>query len=409
MAEEIRVAVVGGGIWGCSIAYQLTLAGIRDVVVFEKDQLASGNTPMAAGLVGQLRSTAFMGRTIGWVVRELERFEATTGHDPGFRQVGSLKVALTEGRARELEQQVELARAWGLAVEFLTPSQAEARAPLLEAGGVRSVVWVPSDGYVEPYGLAMAFSYAARDRGARFRTQTPVTAIHVTNGRASGITAGGTLVRAEHVVVAAGPWGELIAAWLGLELPAVPIRHQHWITAPTPLTARSFPVIRVPDAGSYIRPEVGGALVGGFEANPVSYRMADLPPTLQMDQIPEDREVLIALGTHLFAVCPALALAPVMKGTRGLPTFTPDGQYAIGEAPGVRNLWVATGCNAIGIAGSLVIGRWFAELISQGRTGDDLSSMTLTRFGSRYGDRRVLVKDCESIYANFYSLDRGAF
>ncbi|MFQ5828102.1 MAG: NAD(P)/FAD-dependent oxidoreductase [Candidatus Methylomirabilia bacterium] len=405
MAEEVEVAVVGGGVWGCSIAYHLTLAGIEDVVVFEKDELAMGSTLTASGLVGQLRSTAFMGRSIGWVVRQLERFEATTGHDPGFRQVGSLKIALTEETARELERRVELGQQWGLEAELITPTQAAEQAHLLEPEAVLAAAWVPSDGCVEPYGLAMAYSHAARDQGARFRTKTPVTAVHVAGGLVSGITAGGELVNAEHVVVAAGPWGELIAEWLGLQLPVVPIRHQHWITVSTAATAKAFPVIHIPDASCHVRPGTAGAVIGGFEANPVSYRMADFQPKFKMAELPEDREVLNNLGTTLFAVCPALKTAPLAKGVRCLPTFTPDGNYVIGEAPGVQNLWVATGCNATSIAGSMVVGRWIAEMMTQGL---DLPSMAVTRFGSRYEDRRELVKDCETVYANFYSLDKGA-
>lgn len=407
--SRLAVVIIGGGIWGCSIAYHLSRAGLRDVAVFEMSELATGNTSNAAGLVGQLRSSAFMGRAIGGVVGQLQRFQKETGQDPGFRQVGSLKVALTEGRVRELKEQVRLARSWGLEVELISPGEAQRKVPLLETKNVKAVAWVPTDGYVDPYTLAIAYAKAAREYGVQFRTQRPVSAVKIDDGRATGVVAGDEEVRAEHVVVAAGPWGELIAERLGLVLPTIPIRHQLWVTAPMDGVPRTMPVVRLPDANSYIRPEVGGILMGGFESTPRSYAMADLPPTFQMDQLPEDREPLLELGSKLAETFPALDRAPLIGGARGLPTFTPDGEYLIGEAPGIRHLWVVTGCNAIGIAGSMLIGRWLTELIMEGRASDDLSSMSLTRFGSRYGDRRLLVRECESIYANFYSLEKGAF
>ena len=408
-AREAAAVVVGGGIWGCAIAYHLARAGLRDVVVLERRELASGNTPQAAGLVGQLRASELMCRGIQRVVRRLLGWAREHGEECGFRQVGSLKLALTDERLRELEHHVAQARSWGLEVEPITAKAAQARVPFLDTTGVKGAAWIPGDGYVEPYTLAMAIARAARTLGVRFETQRPVTAITVADGRARGVETPAGPLAAPRVVVAAGPWAERVGAAVGLAFDTVPLRHQHWTTAPMDAVPRDLPVVRVPDASVYVRPEVGGLMLGGFEARPKAFSMAALPPAFEIEHTEKDLGVLDELAAGLTRVFPALGSAPVLKGCAGLPTFTPDGQYLLGAVPTIDGLYVAAGCNAIGIAGSLLVGEWMSELVLEGRMPAGAESQSLTRFGSRYGDRRRLEADCRSIYANFYSLGRGAF
>lgn len=408
-ATDAAVVVVGGGIWGCAIAFHLARAGTRDVVVLERRELASGNTPQAAGLVGQLRASELMCRSIQHVVRRLEGWEREHGEECGFRQVGSLKLALTDARARELERHVAQAHAWGLEVEPVSPAAAQARVPFLRREAVKAGAWIPRDGYVEPHTLAMAIARAARKLGVRFETQRPVTAIRVEGGRVRGVETPRGPVGAPRVVVAAGPWVERVGEAAGLAFDTVALRHQHWTTAPMDAVPRDLPVVRVPDASVYIRPEVGGLMLGGFEARPKAFRMADLPASFEIEHTEKDLGVLEELAGGLTEVFPPLEKAPVLKGCAGLPTFTPDGQYLLGAVPQTGGLYVAAGCNAIGIAGSLLVGEWMAELILEGRTRADTATQALTRFGARYGDRRRLQAACESIYGNFYSLDKGAF
>src|SRR5262245_35694241 len=408
-AREGSAVVVGGGIWGCSIAYHLARAGLSDVVVLERRELATGNTPQAAGLVGQLRASELMCRSIQGVVRRLEGWAREQGEDCGFRQVGSLKVALTEGRLRELESHVAQARSWGLEVELISPQAAQARVPFLEPAGVKGVAWIPGDGYVEPYTLAMAIARAARARGVRFETQRPVQTIRIEDGRVRGVETPAGPLATPRVIVAAGPWVERVGEAVGLAFDTVPLRHQHWTTAPMEAVPRDLPVVRVPDASVYIRPDVGGLMLGGFEARPKAFSMAELPPTFEIEHTEKDLGVLEELAGGLTRAFPALGGAPVLKGCAGLPTFTPDGQYLVGAVPSIDGLWVAAGCNAIGIAGSLLIGEWLSELVLEGQTRDDTRSQALDRFGPRYAERRRLREACESIYGNFYSLDKGAF
>jgi 4-methylaminobutanoate oxidase (formaldehyde-forming) len=407
--REASAVVVGGGIWGCSIAYHLARAGLPDVLVLERRELACGNTPQAAGLVGQLRSTELMVRSIRGVVGRLERWASEHGEECGFRQVGSLKLALTEGRVKELEDHVARARGCGLEVELVSPAAAQARVPFLETAGVRAAAWIPGDGYVEPYTLTMAIARAARQLGVRFETGRPVSAIRLARGAVRGVDTPQGPVAAPRVIVAAGPWVERVAQAVGLAVDTVPLRHQHWTTAPLADVPVDLPVVRVPDASVYIRPEVGGLMLGGFEARPKAFSMAELPATFEIEHTEKDLGVLEELAGGLTRAFPALAGAPVLRGCAGLPTFTPDGGYLLGAVPTVPGLWVAAGCNAIGIAGSLLVGEWISELVLEGRTRVDTSSQALDRFAGRYGDRRRLREACESIYGHFYSLEAGAF
>ena len=283
------------------------------------------------------------------------------------------------------------------------------RVPLLETKGVKACAWIPTDGYAEPYTLAMALARAARRLGVKMRTQTPATAITIERGKVTGVETAKGPIACETVVVAVGPWSELIGRALALRFDTIPIRHQLWVTAPIEGVPREMPVVRVPDASVYLRPEVGGVLIGGFERAPKRFAMADLPAGFTIEQTERDQRVLEELGAGLTRAFPALQAAPIIRGCAGLPTFTPDGNFLIGRVPSIHGLFAATGCNALGIAGSLLIGQWMSELIVDGKASADLSTHGLTRFGSRYGSRGRLHADCESIYANFYALDKGAF
>ena len=221
-----------------------------------------------------------------------------------------MKLALTDGRVRELEEHVSNARSWGLDVELLTPKSANARVPFLDTGGVKAAAWIPGDGYVEPYTLAMAIARAARKLGVTFETDRPVTAIQLDRGVVRGVDTPAGPLQSPRVIVAAGPWVERVAGAVGLAVDTVPLRHQHWTTAPMADVPANLPVVRVPDASVYIRPEVGGLMLGGFEARPKAFSMMELPLTFEIEHTEKDLGVLeeLAVGSH--ARVPGAATAP---------------------------------------------------------------------------------------------------
>ena len=332
-----------------------------------------------------------MVRSIRHVVERLEHWAAEHGEESGFRQVGSLKLALTDGRVRELEAHVANARRWGLEVELSRRPRRRVpacrswtpRASRRRRGFPGTDTWSPTR-WPWPSPAPPGASGGPLRDGAPGDRDPAVSA-----GAVRGVETPAGRVEAPRVIVAAGPWvragGGRRRAAGGHRAAAAPALDDR---AHGRASRRACPVVRVPDASVYIRPEVGGLMLGGFEARPKAFSMADLPLTFEIEHTEKDLGVLEELAGGLTRAFPALGGAPVLKGCAGLPTFTPDGKYLLGAVPSVRGLWVAAGCNAIGIAGSLLVGEWLGELVLEGRTRDDTSSQALDRFGPRYGERR---------------------
>ncbi len=405
MTRDASTVVVGGGIWGLSTAYHLARAGQADVRVLERNEEPIGETtPQAAGLVGQIRATPVMQRAIRYAIDLFAGFERESGHDPGFRQVGSLLLALTPERLESFQKHVEGATRSGVAARFVDAAEMSRLAPHMDVARVEGGYLVPEDGYVDPGQCARAYHDAARDLGVRVQTATSATGISVSNGRVTGVETDRGFVEAEHVVVTAGPWTGALARTAGYEPPMVPIRHQRVITWPVDGIPDHHPVVRVTDASCYLRPEAGGYLYGFFEPDPTSYDLEGLPGDFRTADIAEPVEVMQEARGRLAPIFPVLEKLEIAEYKRGLTTFAPDGAYLLGPAPGVEGLFAATGCAALGIAGSAAVGHWLAGWISQGDPGEDLSSVALDRFGSDGLDAERVRREGEEYYGNYYSV-----
>src|SRR3712207_2231010 len=266
MNRKDSVVIVGGGIWGLSTAYHLARAGWTDVQVLERnDALFDETTSQAAGLVGQIRATPFMRRAIRYAIDLFLDFDGETGHDPGFRQVGSLLLALTPERMVSFEDHVEHANSSGVEARFVDGAEMSRLAPHLNVSRVEGGYFVPEDGYLDPRACARAFCGAAEDLGVWIRTGTAVTGLRIKDGRVTGVETDDGFVEAEHVVATAGPWTGSIAEMAGHRTAMVPIRHQRVTTVPVSGVPEHHPVVRVTDASCYLRPEEGGYLYGFFE------------------------------------------------------------------------------------------------------------------------------------------------
>lgn len=407
MRREAAVVIIGGGIFGCSIAYHLARKGQRDVVVVEKNAIAAGTTPMAAGLVPQLRATEMLTRAITYSLELFEHFTEETGCSAGFQQVGSLKIAFTEARVKEMEAQVTLGKKLGIAVDFISLEQAQELVPTLHTHGIKAITFAPRDGYVNPHLTAVGLATAAHRLGVTLRTHTRVTGITLGgNGTHQVHTAAGD-IRAPVIVDAAGAWTRVLGQAVGLDIPLVPVRHQYYITAPLPGVRANQPVIRFVDCNCYVRHEAGGLLVGGFEADPLSFDMGELPPTFEVKDVPADMATLRAFTGELRPYLPILGEAFVVAERRGLPTMTPDGNFLLGDMPQVPGLYVAAGCCVTGISAAPVLGKLLAELIVDGQPSLDISAMHINRFGSAYQDAAALRRACEEVYGHYYAIGWG--
>ena len=405
MAQQTEVLIVGGGIWGLSTAYHLAKFGQKDILVLERnDSIAEETTPQAAGLVGQIRSSVTMLHAIRYALELFSQFPKETGHDPGLRQTGSLMVALTPERMDAYARQIERSHRNGIEADFVSHAEMARLAPAMDPTKVEGGYFVPNDGYVDPQQCARAYAAAAKDLGVKIQLNTPVTGFRQYNGAVLGVETDGGFIASNHLVITAGPWGAGLAKEVGATSAVQPIRHQRARTVPTPGIPDHHPAVRVTDVSCYLRPDKGGYLYGFFEPTPVSIDLEAMPPDFRTGDIEPPVEVMAEAQRRLAPTFPILKDLEIAEYRRGMTTFAPDGAYLIGPVPGIDRLYLATGCAALGIAGSPAIGRWLANWIINGDPGEDLAMFSHKRFGVQAGDQEWLRRESEQFYANYYGI-----
>ena len=405
MAQQTEILIVGGGIWGLSTAYHLAKFGQKDILVLERnDEIAEETTPQAAGLVGQIRSSVTMLQAIRYALELFSQFPKETGHDPGLRQTGSLMVALTRERMDAYARQIERSHRNGIEADFISRTEMARLAPALDVTKVEGGYFVPNDGYVDPRQCAHAYAAAARDLGVRIQLNTPVTGFRQRNGEILGVETDSGFFASNHLVITAGPWGAGLAKEVGVTTTVQPIRHQRARTVPSPGIPDHHPAVRVTDVSCYLRPDKGGYLYGFFEPTPVSIDLEAMPADFRTGDIKPPVEVMAEAQRRLAPTFPILKDLEIAEYRRGMTTFAPDGAYMIGPVPGIDRLYLATGCAALGIAGSPAVGRWLANWITGGEPGGDLAMFSHQRFGAQAADQEWLRRESEQFYANYYGI-----
>jgi 4-methylaminobutanoate oxidase (formaldehyde-forming) len=402
MEEDAQAVVIGGGIVGCSVAYHLAAMGWRDVVLVDKADLTSGSTWHAAGLVGQLRGTLSLTRIMMYSVELYARLAAETGHDPEWRQVGSLRLASSPLRMEENLRQAALARTFGLPVEVLGPRETLALCPLLSDRDLTGAVYMPTDGRVDGSGVTFALARGARQRGVRIYPHTPVRGITVRRGRVEAVVTDRGVIRTPVVVNAAGMWADQIGRMVGVRVPIVPMQHQYLLTEPIDGVHRDLPVVRDPDLRLYFREEVRGLLVGGFEGDPAPWAVDGVPEEFVHRLLPVNWPIFEPIVRNAARRVPAFEHAQIAKIINGPEAFTPDGEFILGEAPGVRGFFVAAGFCAYGIAAGGGVGRVLAEWIVEGQPSLDVWRMDIRRFGPQFAHPSHTVARSVEAYARRY-------
>jgi glycine cleavage system T protein len=377
--SHARVVVIGGGIVGCSVAYHLTKLGWRDVLLLERRDLSCGTTWHAAGLVGQLRATHNLTRLAKYGADLYEGLEAETGQATGFRRPGSISVARTTERMHELKRAASMARCFGVDVEVIAPSEAGRRWPLMRSDDLVGAVWLPRDGRTNPIDTTRALARGAQQRGATILENTAVTAIQRRRGAVTGVSTTRGDVACEAVVNCAGMWARQIGQLVDVTVPLHASEHFYIVTDPLPGVTPDLPVLRDTDGYIYVREEVGGLLMGGFEPVAKPWGMAGIPEDFAFSLIPEDWDHFQVLMEQALVRIPALGSAPVRRLVNGPESFTPDGRYLLGEAPECQNFYVAAGFNSIGIASAAGGGKVLAEWIVGGEPPMDLWDVDVRR------------------------------
>ena len=397
---EARAVVVGGGITGTSVAYHLAKAGWRDVVLLEKDELTSGSTCHAAGLVTQFNPSATMMR--------FRRYSIELYQELGiFETVGSLRFASSRNQLMELQRGVSRARGIGLDVELVSADEAARLMPVIGRDSLYGAVWVPGDGHLDPHTATFALATAARDLGAQVLTHRRVTGIALSgSGHVVAVETDAGRIETEVVVVAGGIWGPQIAAMAGAHVVSTPVDHQHaaLLAVPGHELPHDMPCFRDPDNLVYGKAEAGGMVLGGYEANPVARWIDGVPWDHAGTSLPPDEarfEPLLAGAARRF---PFLHEAGIVKLVCHPDAMTPDSGPLVGPVPGARGLYMAAGLSLNGFGGAGGIGRSLAELITAGEAELDLYPYRPWRFGQVHRDPRYASDLARETYKYYYLL-----
>jgi glycine cleavage system T protein len=404
LPPHARVVVIGGGIAGCSVAYHLTKLGWRDVLLLERRDVSCGTTWHAAGLVGQLRATENLTKLAKYGAELYERLEAETGQATGFRRPGSVSVARTAERMHELKRLASMARCFGVDVEVITPAEAGRRWPLMRTDDLVGALWLPRDGRTNPIDTTLALARGARQGGATILENTAVTGIRVERGRVAGVSTAHGEVACEVVVNCAGMWAREIGRMAGVTVPLHASEHFYIVTEPMAGVAPDVPVLRDTDGYIYVREEVGGLLMGGFEPVAKPWGTDGIPADFAFSLLPEDWEHFRVLMEQAVIRIPAIESAPVRRHVNGPESFTPDGRYLLGEAPECRNFFVAAGFNSIGIASGAGAGKAVAEWIVGGEPPMDLWDVDIRRTAPFQGNPRYLRERTTEMVGALYAV-----
>ena len=398
LPTRARVVIIGGGVIGCSIAYHLTKLGWRDVVLLERDQLTSGTTWHAAGLLTTLRDTETQTRLAKYTQDLYRRLEAETGQATGLIDCGSIQLAKTEDKAHEMRRGIRLAAAFGVECHEISPAEVQQHWPLAHVNDLRAAFYFPHDARVNPTDVTRALARGARDGGARLIEHTPVTGVRVEAGRVRGVTTASGDIEAEFVVNCAGMWAREVGRLAGVNVPLQAAEHYYLISEPIEGLHPRLPILRDPGNSAYIREEAGKLMVGLFEPVAKPWAVHGIPEGFSFGEIPPDWERLQPYIEQAMTRVPRLFETGIKLLFCGPESFTPDHNYLMGEAPNVANFFVAAGFNSLGILSGGGAGSVMAHWIVEGRPPMDVWSVNLRRLHAwQNNDRYLADRTVESL------------
>ena len=398
LPARARVVIIGGGVAGCAVAYHLTKLGWKDVVLLERKTLAGGTTWHAAGLVTQLRNSRTLIDIARYGVDLYSMLEEETGVAVTFNRTGSITVARTEGRMDELKKVASLGRAYGIDIEILTADEAGRMWPLMRTEDLVGAVHVPLDGQVVPSKAALAMAHGAVAGGAALVENVKVTAIHRRDGEVTGVSTDSGDVECEVVVNCAGMWAREVGRMCGVDVPLHAAEHMFLVTNRIDGVTPDMQSLRDPDEQIYFRRDVeeaGAILMGGFETTAKPWGVDGIPQDYHFGLLEPDWDHFKIFWENATYRVPAMEEAGINRFYVSAESFTPDQRYVMGEAPNLRNFYVAAGLNSTGIAAGPGVGKALAEWIVEGHPTMDLTEVDIQRFhrfqnGSNYlRDRTV--------------------
>lgn len=402
---EARAVIIGGGIVGCSTAYHLAKLGWSEVVVLERHKLTSGSTFHAAGLVGQLRSNANITQLLGYSVELYDRLEAETELATGWKKNGGLRLACNEERWAEVKRQATTAHSFGLDMQLLTPQEAQELWPLMEIHDVIGAAYLPTDGQANPSDITQSLAKGARMQGVKICEETDVTGIERDDlGDIAAVLTSRGRIACEVVVNCAGQWAREVGRMVGVNVPLVSVEHQYMVTERIEEVPPDLPTLRDPDRLTYYKEEVGGLVMGGYERNPIPWAVEGLPEKFNFQLLNSNWDHFQQLVELAMERVPALETAGISELINGPESFTPDGNFILGEAPEQKNFFVGAGFNAFGIAAGGGAGMVLAEWIARGEPPFDVWPVDIRRFGRPHFDVSWVRERTLELYGKHYTI-----
>jgi 4-methylaminobutanoate oxidase (formaldehyde-forming) len=404
LPASAAIVVIGGGVIGTSIAYHLARYGARDVILLEKASLTLGATWHAAGLVGQFRSQQNLMSLMNDSVRLFDELAEDSGQDPGWRKVGSLRIAQSQDRWKELLKSFSAAQAVGFEMNMLTPAEARDLYPLLETADLVGAAFIPADGHIDPNSLTQAYARGFRARGGRIFEGVMVTDLLRNGDRITHVVSEQGRIEAGIVVNAAGLWARQLGWMAGAEIPAGVVEHQYLVTEKSDRIPLDLPALRDPDGGFYAKPEPGALAIGGWEKQTRAVNPREGFPW-QNERFLFDGE--LERLQEFFE--PALKRLPILGelGMRSIVNgpipISPDGEPIMGPVPGLSNFFAACAFTS-GIAASGGAGKALAQWILDGDPGLDLWAFDIRRFGKLHAGHRFLHDRAIESYSKYYAI-----
>jgi glycine cleavage system aminomethyltransferase T/glycine/D-amino acid oxidase-like deaminating enzyme len=381
VTTQANVVIIGGGIIGLATAYHLACVGVDDVLLVERNQLTSGTSWHAAGIVGPLRATMNMTRLAMAALTEFPALERETGLSTGYRTTGGAWLARNKDRMHELHRIARIGEMSGLGVELLDTASLKARVPLLETAGLVGALWVNEDGRANAVDICMAYAAAARARGVRLVEGVTVCGIESRDGSVRAVrTADGARIECTRVVNCAGAWAKTIGDMAGVPVPLQAVQHMYVVTSAVPKLPSPFPVLRDLDAGLYIKEEPGRLVLGGFEQRAKTWDPQGVDGDRAFLEMPEDWDHFEPFMEAALERLPTLNDIGIQHFMNGPESFTPDTRPLLGESPYLRGFFVAAGFNSTGMMSSAGAGQVMARWINDGAPPYDLWDVDIARF-----------------------------
>lgn len=412
LPERARIVIVGGGVVGASTAYHLAHLGETDVLLLEQGTLSCGTTWHAAGLVGLLRASESGTRLVQHSADLYQRLEAETGLATGYRQCGGLIVARTPERMTALRRTAATAAAYDLDCELLTPDQAGERYPLLRTQDLQGAIWLPGDGTANPTDVTQSLAKGARQLGVTVRERVRVTGFDVVadptapgGRRVRGVRTDAGDVACEVVINCAGQWAKALGAMAGVGVPLHSAEHFYVVTDQIDGVEPGMPILRDPDGWTYVKEEVGGLVVGGFEPEAKPWvSPEEIPHPFEFQLLEEDWEHFEVLMDSAIHRLPVLERTGIRKFYNGPESFTPDNQFILGESPDVAGFFVGAGFNSVGIASAGGAGRALAQWVAAGEPQEDLALVDIRRFAPFHASTPWLRERVSEVLGLHYSV-----